>query len=68
MGELPPLRDTQYHIDFVLTEHTKLRLHVLDLLKKDFVGESTSRYAVPALLTLKEDGSCGLFVDKRALN
>ena len=60
--ELLPLRDIQYDIDFVsefslpnlshyrmnLTEHAELWRQMDELLRKGFIKESLSPYAVPA--------------------
>ena len=80
--ELPPLRDIQHAINLapsselpILSRHrlnptklAKLNRQVQQLLSKGFAHHSMSPCVIPALLTLKKDGSWQMCVDSRVIN
>jgi len=79
---LPPMRDIQHAIDFVLrstlpnlphykmnpTEHVELKKQVDELLSKGFIKESLSPYGMPTLLTPKKDDSGRMCVNSCDIN
>jgi len=79
---LPPDRGIDHHIDLILgsslsnqaayrlslLENEEMNRQVQQLLEKEFVRESLSPCATPALLAPKKDGSWRLCVDSRAMN
>ncbi|XP_017982330.1 PREDICTED: uncharacterized protein LOC108663252 [Theobroma cacao] len=79
---LPPMRDIQHAIDFILgivipnkpaylmspQEYKELQHQVKQLLEKGLVRESVSPCVVPALLVPKKDETWRMCIDSRAVN
>nr|GEV30348.1 Gag-Pol polyprotein, putative [Tanacetum cinerariifolium] len=79
---LPPMRDIQNGIDFILRasipnktayriipkENEELQHQVEELMAKVYLRESKSPFVVQTLLVPKKDGAWGMCVDSRAVN